>query len=421
MLTDIDCKNATCPEGKTRHRLTDGEGLYLEVSPSGTKRWFWKFYPNGKESRMALGPYGKGSGELTLKAARAARDDARKLHKSGANPVQARSAERILKRASASVTFQAVAEEFHTKQAPGWSDSHAKQWLRCCQKDLFPRIGTLPLRDVSAPVLLDALRRVEARGATQLVRDLREFAGQVFKYGIQTGKCDGNPARDLVGAFKPHVVKHAAALLTPSAIGGLLRAIDCYQGQPTTKAALLLSALIFQRPGNIRQLEWTWIDLETAVLTIPSANMKRKKDAKVNGRPHLVPLCTQALAVLRDIHPISGHGRYVFPSIRTGLKPMSENTVNAALRGMGYDSDEMSAQGFRAMARTVLRENVKGIDPEVIEAQLAHEKSGPLGGAYDRAEYMVFRGELMQTWANYLDGLRQGADIVPIKGIEAAA
>lgn len=411
MLTDADCRNATCPPELKRRRLTDSGGLYLEISQAGAKRWFWKFYPDGKESRLALGSYP----EVTLKAARNARDDARKIRRTGINPVQARRAEVIANRVSSAVTFKAVTEEYHGKKVTDWSKVHAAQFLRCCEKDLFPWIGTLPLRDISAPVLLDALRRVEARGATQLVRDLREFAGQVFTYGIHTGKCDSNPARDLVGAFKTHTVKHMAAVLTPARAGELMRAISGYQGQPTTRVALLLSALLFQRPGNIRSLEWAWIDLNSAMLTIPAAAMKRAKAGKLNGRPHLVPLSTQALAALRAVQPLTGNGRYVFRSLRTGDKPMSENTVNAALRGMGYSKDEMTAHGFRAMARTIMVENIAGIDPDVIEAQLAHVKTGPLGSAYDRAEYMTKRKVLMQTWADYLDELRVGPQVIDFR------
>ncbi|MEO6280143.1 site-specific integrase [Roseateles sp.] len=411
MLTDVACKNAVCPIGKSRLRLTDSGGLYLEISPSGSKRWFAKYRFGDKEKRLALGSYP----EVALKAARAGRDAARKVHDTGADPVQARKAEVLAKRVSSAFTFKAVTEEYHGKKASDWSKVHAAQFLRCCEKDLFPWIGALPLRAISAPILLDTLRRVEARGATQLVRDLREFAGQVFMYGIHTGKCESNPARDLVGAFKSHTVKHMAAVLTPAKAGELMRAIGCYQGQPTTRVALLLSALLFQRPGNIRSLEWTWIDLDGAMLTIPAESMKRAKAGKLNGRPHLVPLAVQAVAALREIHPLTGKGRYVFQSLRTGDKPMSENTVNAALRGMGYSKDEMTAHGFRAMARTIMAENIDGIDLDVIESQLAHAKSGPLGSAYDRTEHMNKRKALMQTWADYLEQLRIGANAIHIK------
>jgi len=410
-LTDVACKNASCPPEKARVRLSDSGGLYLEVAQAGSKRWFWKYRINGVEKRLALGAYP----DVRLAEARSARDAARLIHKDGTDPVQQRRTEKIAKRVSAAITFEAVAREYHLSKSAGWSATHAGQWLRCMENDLFPWLGTLPLRDVTAPVLLDALRRVEAREATQLVRDLREFAGQTFRYGIQTGRCENNPARDLVGAFKTHTVKHMAAVLTPTKAGALLRAIAHYQGQPATRAALIISALIFQRPGNIRALEWSWVDLDAAVIAIPASEMKQSKERKLNGRPHLVPLSRQALAAFRDLQPLTGRGRYVFPSLRTGDKPMSENTVNAALRGMGFGKDEMTAHGFRAMARTLMVENIAGMDADVIEAQLAHGKAGVLGEAYDRAEYMEKRKTLMQTWADYLDQLRDGAQIIKIK------
>ena len=419
MLTDADCRNASCPADTRRVRKVDGGGLYLEVTPNGAKRWFWKFRVGDKQRVMALGHYamrGSAKVEVSLKAARLARDEARRVQQTGADPIQKRQIAKIAEQASAARTFEGVAREFHAAKADGWSAAHGKQWLRCCEKDLFPWLGALPLRDVSAPVLLVTLRKVEARGALQMVGDLRSFASQVFKYGIQTGKCESNPARELTDAFKKQTVKHMAAVLTPAKAGELLRGIAAYQGTPTTRAALNLSALLFQRPGNIRSLEWGWIDLEVGMLTIPADAMKRNMAGKLNGRPHLVPLALQAVETLKDLQPLTGRGRYVFPSIRTGERPMSENTVNAALRGMGYTADEMTAHGFRAMARTIMVENIAGIDPEVIEAQLAHGKSGPLGGAYDRAEYMQKRRELMQTWADYLDKLRRGADVVSIKG-----
>lgn len=263
-------------------------------------------------------------------------------------------------------------------------------------------------------MLLDALRKVEKRGANETAHTLRQTAGQVFRYGVQTGRCERSPVTDLHGALKPIVVKHMAAVLEPAKAGELLRAIDGYTGQPMTRAALALSALLFQRPGNIRQMEWAWIDLDKAMLTIPSQDMKRRLAQKLNGRPHFVPLAPQAIAVLKELQPLTGHGRFVFPSLRTGERAMSDNTINAALRRMGFPSDEMSAHGFRAMARTLMIERIHGISADVIEAQLAHGKSGPLGAAYDRAEFMEQRRRMMGEWADYLDRLRRGADVVPI-------
>ena len=412
MLTDADCRNAKCSPELKRRRLTDGGGLYLEVSPAGSRRWFWKFYPDGKESRLALGVYPA----VTLKAARAARDEARKLRQQGTNPAQQRKADKLAKTASKETTFEAVARELHATKAPGWSAAHAAQWLRCCEKDLFPWLGSLPLASITAPMVLDTLRRVERRGARQMAHDLRAYSGQVFRYGIATGRCERNPVPDLRGALEDHIPRNVGAVLTPAAAGQLMRDLHGYQGQPVTRAALLLSALLFQRPGNIRAMQWDEIDVEAAMWTIPPAKMKRRKGAKLNGKPHLAPLAPQALAILTDLRPLTGHGRYVFPSLLTGERCMSENTIRAALRRMGYANDEMTAHGFRAMARTLIAENLPGIGADVVEAQLAHGKTGPLGMAYDRAEYMGQRRELMAKWADYLDRLRDGAEVIPLAG-----
>ena len=413
MLTDPDCKNATCPPDKKRVRKTDSGGLYLEISPAGAKRWFWKFYPDGKESRLALGSYPN----VSLKEARRARDEARKTRESGTNPVQKRRADKLTKAASNATTLEAVAREFHATKSSGgtWSTEHAAQWLRSLEKDVFPWIGSMPLADVTAPLLLQTLRRVEARGAVRTAHDLREYSGQVFRYGIATGRCERDPAADLRGALRPFVEKHMAAVLEPSKAGELLRAIEAYGGQPTTRAALELSALLFQRPGNVRMMEWAEVDLDNALWAIPPEKMKRTVHGKTNGRPHLVPLAPQAVAILKELHPLTGHGQYVFPSLLTGERPMSDNTVRTALRRMGYSNEQMTAHGFRAMARTLIAERLPGISSDVIEAQLAHGKSGPLGMAYDRAEFMDQRRQMMQAWADYLDRLREGAKVIPIK------
>lgn len=411
MLTDPACRNAACPAGKTRHRLADAGGLYLEVASSGSKRWFAKYRFAGKERRIALGNYPS----VSLKQAREGRDAARRTQQVGTDPVMQRKAEALARAANSATTFEAVAREFHDGKAPGWSAHHATQWLRCLEKDLFPWLGALPLAGITAPAVLAALQRVEKRGTVRMAHDLREYASHVFRYGIATGRCERNPAADLQGALRPYVVKNAAAILEPIKAGELLRAIDAYQGQPVTRAALVLSALLFQRPGNIRAMEWSEIDADAALWTIPAAKMKRTIHGKVNGRPHLVPLAPQALAILDELRPLTGHGKYVFPSLLTGERCMSENTVRTALRRMGYGSDDMTAHGFRAMARTLIIERLPGIQSDVIEAQLAHGKSGPLGMAYDRAEFMDQRRAMMITWADYLDRLRLGAEVLSFK------
>lgn len=246
-------------------------------------------------------------------------------------------------------------------------------------------------------MVLDVLRKAEKRGVLEVAHTLRQISGQVFRYGVQTGRCERNPVADLHGALQPVIVKHMAAVLEPVKVGELLRAIDGYTGQPITRAALLLSALLFQRPGNIRAMEWSWVNLDDAMLTIPAESMKRRLQQKISGRPHFVPLAPQAVAILKELQPLTGHGRYVFPSLRTGERPMSENTVNAALRRLGFSGEEMSAHGFRAMARTLMVEHLD-VAPEIVEAQLAHGKSGPLGEAYDRASYMTQRRKMMNDW-----------------------
>lgn len=404
MLTEIACKAATCPSEKARARFTDDGGLYLEVSPAGSKRWFWKYLIAGKEKRLALGRYP----EVKLKAAREARDDARKLQRAGSDPVQKRKVEKAAALANFANTYELLARAFHTKEAPTWSEVHAAKWLRLQEMYLFPWIGQMPVRDISAPLLLEPLQRVETKGLHETAVSLRQYAGQVFKFGIATGRCTDNPAVQLQGALRAPQVKHMAAVLTPAKAGQLMRAIDAYDGTETTREALLLSALLFQRPGNIRAMEWAWVDFDNAVLTIPAAAMKRTKEGKEKGKPHEVPLAPQAIAALKRMQGRTGHGIYVFPSMLSGERPMSDNTINVALRRMGYSKEEATAHGFRAMARTLLAERL-GINPEHIEEQLAHGKAGPLRGAYDRTQYSEQRRQMMVRWADYLDELRKGS------------
>ena len=411
MLTDPACKNAVCPPDKPRIRLSDAGGLYLEVTPNGSKRWFAKYRFDGKEKRLALGSYPG----VTLKAAREGRDLARKAREGGSDPVQVRQAEKLTRVATSATTYEAVAREFHSVKAAGWSDGHATKWLRMNELYLFPHLGGLPLSTIKAPVLLATLRKVEKKGILSTAQDLQQMAGQVFRYGIQTGYCEHNPAGDLKGALKPHIARHFSAVLDPVEAGGLLRSIDGYTGQPTTLAALKLAALIFQRPGNIRAMEWAWVDLGGAMLTIPPSDMKRTKHEKVNGKPHLVPLATQAVRILKAIQPLTGAGRYVFPGARDRNKPMSDGTINAALRRLDFGNDDHVAHGFRAMARTMIAERIPGIPADMVEAQLGHGKTGPLGSAYDRAEYLGQRRQMMQTWADYLDTLRAGAEVIEFK------
>lgn len=408
-LTDTFVKNAK-PSGKpTGDKYSDGGGLFLLVK-SGGKYWRMAYRYGGKQKTLAFGAYPA----VTLAQARKKRDAAKELLAQDIDPGVIRRAEKAATKAAAANTFEAIARELHAIKAPGWSPLYAARWLERMEKDLFPSIGRMPVGDVTAPILLSVLRRVESRGAHETAHTLRQTAGQVFRYAVQTGRADRSPAADLHGALQPVVVKHMAAILEPVKAGELLRAIDGYSGQPITRAALQLSALLFQRPGNIRCMEWAWVDLDKAMLTIPAQAMKRTVQGKINGRPHLVPLAPQAVAILRELVPLTGHGRFVFPGLRTHDRPMSDNTVNAALRRLGFSGDEMSAHGFRAMARTIMVERMPGISADVLEAQLAHGKSGPLGAAYDRADFMQQRVSMMSRWADYLDELRQGAEVIPL-------
>ena len=409
-LTDTFVRQVKHTGKASGDKYADGGGMYLLVKAGG-RYWRMDYTHAEKRKTLALGVYP----EVSLAKARQRRTEARELLAEGLDPGVAKRAEKLATRVAAANTFEAVAREFHATQASGWSPRYASRWIERMEKDLFPHIGKLTLPSITAPVLLDALRKVEKRGANETAHTLRQTAGQVFRYGVQTGRCERSPVNDLHGALKPIVVKHMAAVLEPAKAGELLRAIDGYSGQPMTKAALALSALLFQRPGNIRQMEWAWIDFGKAMLTIPSQDMKRRLQQKINGRPHFVPLAPQAVTILKELQPLTGHGRYVFPSLRTSERAMSDNTINAALRRMGFASDEMSAHGFRAMARTLMIERIHGISADVIEAQLAHGKSGPLGAAYDRAEFMEQRRSMMREWADYLDKLRSGAEVVPLR------
>lgn len=397
MLTDVTCRKAVCPEGRPRSRLADAGGLYLEVAATGSKRWFWKYRYAGKEKRLALGSYPG----VSLKEAREARDEARRLHGSGADPVQHRQLERATAQATNANNYEALAREFCQMKAREWSASHAGKWLRMQELNLFPWIGTLPVSEITPAVMLEALRRVERQGKNETAHSLRQHAGQVFRYAIATGRAVHDPTGPLRGALQAVLVRHMAAVLTPKAAGQLLRDIDGYKGSPITRSALMLSALLFQRPGEMRQMEWIELDLDSGMWAIPAAKMKRSQHGKANGRPHLVPLPLQAVEELRRLKPLTGDQRYVFPSLVGRGRCMSENTLNTALRRMGYDNQTMTAHGFRAMARTLLVERL-GVHSDVIEAQLAHSKSGPLGAAYDRAEFMQQRREMMVCWADYL-------------------
>lgn len=408
-LTDRAVSSAK-PEAKP-YKMFDGEGLFLLVQPQGGKLWRLKYRFGGKEKLLALGTYP----EIKLKDARERRQAARELIAKKTDPGAARKAEKASHSSQAEGTFEAVAREWHqTVHAVKNSEGHAARTLIRLEQDVFPYIGAMPLDTITPPILLDVLRRVEARGAIETAHRVKQACGQVFRFGVATGRCERDPTGDLKDALTPVMVKHHAALTDPKAVGGLLRAIHDYQGHPVTRAALKLAPLVFLRPGELRHAEWSEIDLDAGMWTIPASRMKRSKQQKLSGAPHLVPLSAQSMAILRDLKPLTGNGQYVFPSPRSATRPMSENGVLSALRRMGFEKDEVSGHGFRATARTIMVERMD-IDAAIVEAQLAHAVKDSLGRAYNRTEFVEQRRQMMQTWADYLDKLRQGAEVLPFK------
>lgn len=403
---------AVTAAGKAR-KLSDGAGLVLDVRPTGSGWWRLRFWRDGKEGMLSLGTYP----DVTLKAARRKRDEARAAWANGEDLSERRKAEkaeRARKRKAEDLeaaglpgpgTFEFVAREWlDIKHRPSVSEGHAKTTQTRLEKMVFPWLGRRPIGEIEPPELLACLRKIEARGALETTHRVKDACSQVFRYGVSTGACARNPAADLREALKPVPVRHFAAIVDPKGTRDLLRDVAQYRGNPITCAALRLSALLLLRPGELRRIEWKWVDFKTATLTLPSSAMKRRKDEKANGMPHVVPLAGQAVAVLQELQPLTVHSRYVFPSILTREKPMSENTVRSALRRLGYQNHEMTAHGFRAMARTMLAEQLN-VQPEVIEAQLAHAVSDALGRAYNRTTYLEQRVVMMQAWADYLETL----------------
>ena len=420
-LTDTKIRKAKHTDKPVK--LADGGGLYVELHPNGSRYWRMKYRFGGAEKRLAFGVYP----EVSLADARKRRDEARKLVATGTDPSDLRKAEKAATAAKAEAsrlaaaglpgpgTFEHVAREWlATVHQVKVSAGHAERTRIRLEQDVFPWIGRQAIGEIDAPELLQCVRRVEARGAIETAHRVKDACGQVFCYGIAAGRCTRNPAADLRDALRPVPTRHHAAIVDPKRTAELLRDLMAYQGHPVTHAALALSALLLLRPGELRHMEWAWIDLDAATLTVPAETMKRTKADKANGAPHLVPLAPQAVTILRDLHRITGHGRYVFPSLLTGERCMSENTVRGALRRMGYGNDDMTAHGFRAMARTMIAERL-GIAPEVIEAQLAHAVADSLGRAYNRTQFLEQRRDMMKKWADYLDTLRSGAQVIPFK------
>ena len=410
MLTDAECKNAKCPPEKKRARLACSGGLYLEISPAGSKRWFWKYRKDGKEGRMALGSYP----DVSAKDARQARDAAKLQKSDGRDPVMVRKVEKLKALTPAGETFKATALEWYELKLDSWSSHYAIREKRNLEKDLFPYLGSRRIGDIEPIELLAAVKQVEERGALDVAHRVLSTAGQVWRYAVATGRAVRDVSADIKGALKPHHGKHFAAITDPMQLGSLIRVIRGYQGGPIVRAALQLAPIVFQRPGELRSAAWAEFDLDAAMWTIPAARMKRRVEGKKNGDPHLVPLSTQAVAILRKLHPLTGHGTLLFPGERSHDRPISDNTLRAALLTLGYGPDVQSVHGFRATARTILAE-VLDFDSQVIEAQLAHAVKDANGRAYNRTTYMKHRETMMQQWADYLDKLAVGGDLIHLK------
>jgi integrase len=389
-LTDTAIKTAK-PKA-TDYKMADEKGLYVLVKKAGKYfRLDYRFL--GKRKTLALGVYP----ETSLKEARKKRDEARKILADGKDPLEEKKAQKSQLIAEAASSFQSVASEWHEKMKSKWSADHAGRKWHHLEKDVFPTFGGTPIKNITARELLTLFEKIQARGATDVGHRIKGICGEVFRYGIHTDRCDRDPTQDLKGVLVPKRNKNMAAITDPKGVGGLLRAIDDYQGDFVTKGALKLTPYVMLRPGELRAAEWSEIDLKKKQWKIPAVKMKM-------ARPHLVPLSSQAVKIFKTMQPITGQGEYVFPSVRSKDRPMSENTITAALRRMGFTKEEMTAHGFRGMASTLLHEN--GFKSEVIEAQLAHAERNKVKAAYNHAEYLAERTEMMQKWADYLDGLK---------------
>ena len=405
-LTDTTIRLAK-PDTKDR-KLADGKGLYLLVTASGSKLWRLKYRIDGKEKKLALGSYP----EVGLKDARARRDAARQSAQAGCDPSVAKREDRIAKRIAADNTFSGIADEFIDKlEAEGKAPvTIAKtRWLLT---KLSPALGTRPIGEITPHELLAVLRKVERVGQRETARRLRSFSSRVFRYAVATARASVDPAQPLQGALVSPVAKHHAAITDPIVFGKLLRSIEAYSGQPVTKLALRFTPHVYQRPGEVRRAEWSEIDFDKSLWTVPPERMKQRQ-------PHRVPLSRQALAILREAEELSGDGRYIFPKLGSPLKPMCENAINGALRRMGYGPDDMTAHGFRSTASSLLNESGKW-SADAIERALSHVDGNQVRATYHRGAHWEERVEMAQWWSDHLDTLRQGAKVLPFSSQSAA-
>jgi integrase len=396
-LTDPAIRNAK-PADKPR-KLADERGLFLLITPSGGKWWRLKYRIDGKEKLLSLGVYP----DVGLKDARERRDEARKLLAEGVDPSENRKAVKSAKVERSANSFEVVAREWFAKYSTTWNASHGDRIIRRLERDIFPWIGGRPIAEVTAPELLATVQRIEKRGALETAHRAMQNCGQVFRYAIATSRAERDPSQDLRGALPPVKGTHFAAVTEPKQVAEVLRTIDGYQGTLTVACALKLAPLVFVRPGELRKAEWADMDLDAAEW--------RYHVTKTNSE-HIVPLSTQAVAILRELHALTGSGKYVFPGARSNGRPMSDNAILAAMRRMSIPKDEMSGHGWRAVARTILDE-VLGFRPDLIEHQLAHAVKDPNGRAYNRTAHLPERRKMMQAWADYLDKIKAGAEVLP--------
>lgn len=409
-LTDVQIRNAKARDKP--YRLSDAAGMYLEIGPKGGKCWRMAYRFDGKRKLLALGTYP----DVSLTKARQRRDDARRLLADGVDPGAAKQAQRQADKIKAADSFEVIAREWLGKYRPTWTEANAKRIERLFERDIFPRIGSKPIADLTPPDVLMMARRIEHRGALETAHRAIGNCGQVCRYAVATGRAVSDPTRDLRGALPPVKSAHFAAITEPEQAGELLRLIDGYSGTAVVRAALKLTPLLFVRPGELRRARWAEFDLDAAEW--------RYRVTKTDV-DHIVPLSTQAVAILRELYAYTGpkqesaagvpvrRGELLFPGLRDTKRPMSENTINGALRNLGIPKDEMSAHGFRAMARTLLDE-VLGFRVDIIEHQLAHAVKDPNGRAYNRTAHLPERRRMMQAWADYLDRLRTGADVIEL-------
>jgi integrase len=398
MLTDPAVRNAK-PKDKPL-KLYDTGGLFLLVTPTGGKWWRLRYQYDDKAKLLSLGVYP----EVGLKEARDRRDEARKLIADGIDPSANRKAQKSARADRAANSFEVVAREWYAKYSTTWAKDHGNRILRRFERDIFPWIGSRSIAEIKAPDLLSVVRRIESRGALETAHRALANCGQVFRYGVATGRCERDPSGDLRGALPPVKSEHFAAVTDPVRLRDILRALDGYEGTLTVRCALRLAPLVFVRPGELRKAEWADIDLDKAEW--------RYTVTKTNT-PHIVPLARQAVEILRELQPLTGRGQFVFAGARSIKRPMSDNAILAAMRRTGISKEEMSGHGFRAVARTILDE-VLGVRPDYIEHQLAHAVRDPNGRAYNRTAHLPERCKMMQQWADYLDKIKAGAAVVPL-------